>query len=170
MSFLLLLFFFTQERLKININRWVVMFIIGFITGLIAFSIDCLIIIIADQKYSLIKECILFILILPPVVLHQQNLTIMELRRERKEEKPIVLKIIIIIISSLTGNYSVAQGVRLLIHKDKQLLKFMLTVELSSRAGIFFIWPDAKFPVAVIFDLGNRERLGRVKVETDPFD
>lgn len=47
-----------EERLKININRWVVMFIIGFITGLIAFSIDCLIIIIADQKYSLIKEYI----------------------------------------------------------------------------------------------------------------
>lgn len=98
------------------------------------------------------------------------NLTIMELRKERKEEKPIVLKIIIIIISSLTGNYSVAQGVHLLIHTDKQLLKFMLAVELSSRAGIFFIWPDAKFPVAVIFDLGNRERLGRVKVETVPFD
>ena len=88
----------------------------------------------------------------------------------KKSEKPIVLKIIIIIISSLTGNYSVAQGVHLLIHTDKQLLKFMLTVELSSRAGIFFIWPDAKFPVAVIFDLGNRERLGRVKVETVPFD
>ena len=151
------------------------MFIIGFITGLIAFSIDCLIIIIADQKYSLIKECILFILILLPVVLHQQNLTIMELRDgtwsiERKVKNPIVLKIIIIIISSLTGNYSVAQGVHLLIHTDKQLLKFMLTVELSSRAGIFFIWPDAKFPVAVIFDLGNRERLERVKVETAPFD
>ena len=92
------------------------MFIIGFITGLIAFSIDCLIIIIADQKYSLIKECILFILILPPVVLHQQNLTIKygvnewNLIPRKKGEKPIVLKIIII-ISSLTGNYSVAQGV-----------------------------------------------------------
>ena len=89
----------------------------------------------------------------------------------KKGEKPIVLKIIIIIISSLTGNYSVAQGVHLLIHTDRQLLKFMLPVELSSSAArIFFIWPDAKFPVAVIFDLGNRERLGRVKVETVPFD
>ena len=89
----------------------------------------------------------------------------------KKGEKPIVLKIvIIIIISSLTGNYSVAQGVHLLIHTDRQLLKFMLPIELSSSAGIFFIWPDAKFPVAVIFDLGNRERLGRVKVETVPFD
>ena len=57
----------------------------------------------------------------------------------KKGEKPIVLKIIIIIISSLAGNYSIAQGVHLLIHTDKQLLKFMLTVELSSRAGIFFI-------------------------------
>ena len=46
----------------------------------------------------------------------------------------------------------------------------MLPVELSSSAGIFFIWPGAKFPVTVIFDLGNRERLGRVKVETVPFD
>ena len=97
-SFLLLLFFFfTQERLKININRWVVMFIIGFITGLIAFSIDCLIIIIADQKYSLIKECILFILILLPVALHQQNLTIMELRNgtwsiERNVKNPLYWK------------------------------------------------------------------------------
>lgn len=89
----------------------------------------------------------------------------------KKGEKPIVLKIvIIIIISSLTGNYSVAQGVHLLIHTDRQLLKFMSPVEFSSSAGIFFIWPDAKFPVAVVFDLGNRERLGRVKVETFPFD
>lgn len=47
-----------EERLRININRWVVMFIIGFITGLIAFSIDCLIIIIADQKYNLVKKYI----------------------------------------------------------------------------------------------------------------
>ena len=35
------------------------MFIIGFITGSIAFTIDCLIILMADQKYTLIKKCIL---------------------------------------------------------------------------------------------------------------
>lgn len=47
-----------EERLRININRWVVMFIIGFITGSIAFTIDCLIILMADQKYTLIKKYI----------------------------------------------------------------------------------------------------------------
>ena len=35
------------------------MFVIGFVTGLIAFTIDMLIILLADQKYTLIKKCIL---------------------------------------------------------------------------------------------------------------
>ena len=59
---------------------------------------------------------------------------------------------------------------QLLIHTDRKLLKFMLPIELSCSEEIFFSSPDAKFPVAVIFDLGNRERLGRVQVGTVPFD
>ena len=55
--------FLPQERLRININRWVVMFVIGFVTGLIAFTIDILIILLADQKYTLVKKCILFLYI-----------------------------------------------------------------------------------------------------------
>ncbi|KAL9957142.1 hypothetical protein ACROYT_G038744 [Oculina patagonica] len=47
-----------EERLRININRWVVMFVIGFVTGLIAFTIDMLIILIANQKYTVIKQYI----------------------------------------------------------------------------------------------------------------
>ena len=56
--------FFSQEQLRININRWVVMFVIGFFTGLIAFTIDILIILLADQKYTLIKKCILSLYLL----------------------------------------------------------------------------------------------------------
>ena len=48
-----------QERLRISINRWVVMFFIGFITGSIAFIIDTLIILLAGLKYTVIKKCIL---------------------------------------------------------------------------------------------------------------
>ena len=48
-----------QEQLRISINRWVVMFFIGFITGSIAFIIDTSIIRLADLKYTVINKCIL---------------------------------------------------------------------------------------------------------------
>lgn len=47
-----------EERLRISINRWVVMFFIGFITGSIAFIIDTLIILLAGLKYTVIKKYI----------------------------------------------------------------------------------------------------------------
>lgn len=47
-----------EERLRVNINRWVVMFIIGFVTAVIAFAIDVLIIMLAGFKYSVIKDYI----------------------------------------------------------------------------------------------------------------
>lgn len=47
-----------EERLRVNINRWVVMFIIGFVTAVIAFAIDVLIIMLAGFKYNIIKDYI----------------------------------------------------------------------------------------------------------------
>lgn len=47
-----------EERLRISINRWVVMFFIGFITGSIAFIIDTSIIRLADLKYTVINKYI----------------------------------------------------------------------------------------------------------------
>ncbi|KAJ7340243.1 H(+)/Cl(-) exchange transporter 7 [Desmophyllum pertusum] len=47
-----------EERLRININRWVIMFIIGFVTAVIAFAIDISILLLANQKYTLIKKYI----------------------------------------------------------------------------------------------------------------
>ena len=49
-----------QDIIRIDINRWVVMLLIGIVTALIAVAIDICINLLASWKYSVIKNCILF--------------------------------------------------------------------------------------------------------------
>ena len=50
-----------QEMMVIEMLRWLVMFFVGLLTGLVASLIDFCVIKSTDLKFSIIKKCILYI-------------------------------------------------------------------------------------------------------------
>ena len=59
--FIYLFHFILQSVIKIEVIKWVITFLIGVCTGLVAFFIDTIVKLLSRSKFHLVDECILIV-------------------------------------------------------------------------------------------------------------